>query len=297
MDSLVDHLSDSLVDELVTAFGLPKTRFTHSLFGRLFLRVRNRLAEIGARFDQIAREQGLPAASAWVLTHFCDGYQIHGIEHIPSHGPLLVASNHPGTYDSLVLFANLEGHQIRCVASEIPALRLLPHAHRHFLVTPRDDVSERMLVLRQLIRHLRGGGAVVYFAAGHREPDPAVYSGSEGSIDGWLNVFDAFFKYVKDLRVLPTIVSGVVSEDWARHPMTWLRKKPIDKHRLADFGQVINQLRHPGKLMMTPRVSFGEPFSEQELRKHVGSGSVFQAVIERVKAFWRESRDYYGDFL
>jgi hypothetical protein len=297
MDSLVAHLSDSLVDELVTAFGLPKTRFTHSLFGRLFLKVRNHLAEIGTTFDQITQEQGLPAASAWVLTHFCDGSHIHRAERIPAQGPLLVASNHPGTYDSLVLFANLQGHKIRIVASEIPALHLLPHARHHFLLTPRDDSRERMLVLRKLIRHLRDGGTVVYFPAGHREPDPTVYTGSEASIDKWLNVFGTFFKYVQDLKVLPTIVSGVVSEDWANHPITWLRKKPIDKHRLADFGQVINQLRQPGKLMMTPRVSFGNPFSEGELRKVVGSGPLFQAVIERVKALWRESRAYYGDFL
>ena len=297
MDTLVANLSDSLVGELITAVGLPKTRLTQAIFGGLFPKVRNRLAEIGITFDQITKEKGLPAASAGVLTHFCDDYQIHGAERIPAQGPLLVASNHPGTYDSMVLFANLKGHKIRIVASEIPALHLLPHARHHFLFTPRDDSRERMLVLRKLIRHLREGGTLVYFPAGHREPDPTVYPGSEASIDKWLNVFDTFFNYVQDLKVLPTIVSGVVSADWAKHPITWLRKKPIDRHRLADFGQVISQLGHPGRLMMTPRVSFGDPFSEQELRREVGTGPLFQVVIERAKALWRESRAYFGDYF
>ena len=297
MNALVAQLSDSFVDELVSAVGLPRSRLTHKLFGRVFLKIRNHLADIGATFDQISKERGFPAASAWALSHFCDGYQVHGAERIPTQGPLLVASNHPGTYDSLVLFANLEGHKIRCVASEIPALRLLPNASRHFLVTPSDAVHERMIVLRKLIRHLQHGGTLVYFAAGHREPDPAVYPTSEGLFDGWLNVFDTFFKVVKDLQILPTIVSGVISADWVKHPITWLRQKQIDKQRLAEFGQVMTQLRQPGKLLMKPRLSVGMPFTEKDLRQVAGSGPLFPAVIARVKALWRESSAYFGDFL
>ncbi len=101
-----------------------------------------------------------------------------------------------------------------------------------------------MLILRKAIRHLQAGGTLNYFGSGHRDPDPVIYPGAEEAFSHWLDVFDVFFRYVKDLKVLPTIVSGVISPKWARHPITWLRRKQIDKQRLAEFGQVIYQLRN-----------------------------------------------------
>jgi len=297
MDTLVAQLSESLIDEIVAAVGLPTTKLPHAIFWRFFRNITHRLANIGASFDQITKERGLPAASAWALTHFCSDVHVHGAELIPDQGPLLVVSNHPGTYDALALFANLEGHNIRSVSNVIPFLGLLPTARHNFLFTPREDVRERMLVLRRAIKHLQEGGTVTYFGSGHRDPDPTVYPCAERSIDNWLNVFDTFFKYVKDLKLLPMIVSGVVSPKWVRHPITWVRRKQIDKQRLAEFCQVITQLRKPGSLMMTPRISVGVPFSEQDLRQVVGTGKLHHAVIEHAKILFRESSSYFGDFL
>ena len=79
------------------------------------------------------------------------------------------------------------------------------------------------------------------------------------------------------------IVSGVILNRWAKHPITWLRRKQIDQQRLAEFGQVISQLLKPGKLMLKPRISVGEPFSEKDLREDVGSSKLHKAVIKRVK--------------
>ena len=179
MDTLAATLSESLVDELVGAVGLPKNRLTHWIFWRLFRRITDQLADLGAPYDRITQEKGFPAGNAWALTNFCDDLQVQHVERIPRHGPLLVVSNHPGTYDSLAIFSLLEGHHIRCVASVIPYLDLLPNVREHFLFTPKDDLRERMLVFRRAIQHLQGGGTLVFFGSGHRDPDPAVYPGAE----------------------------------------------------------------------------------------------------------------------
>jgi hypothetical protein len=296
MESKAIDLSRSLVDELVSAVGLPKNKFTRTLFWNLFRQITDRLASIGVPFDQLVGEKGLPEASAWCLTHFCAPIQARGRGNIPQQGPLLVVSNHPGAYDGLVLFSQLKRLDICWISSEIPFLNLLKNAREHIFFAPRSDSSERMLVMRNAIRHLRGGGALVYFASGHRDPDPAVYPGAELAMDNWLDVFDMFFKYVPGVNILPTVVSGVVSPHWAHHPITWLRRnpitwlrrKPIDKHRLAEFGQVITQLMHPGRLLISPAVSFGTPVCESELRQEAGNKDIRDLVIARGKALLKD---------
>jgi hypothetical protein len=297
METLATTLSESLVNELVTAVGLTPTRFNHWLFWRLFRRITDQMAVLGARSDAITQSEGFPAACQWLLTHFCADVQVHGAENIPDTGPLLVLSNHPGTYDALVIFSTLQGHEIRSVSSEIPFLELLPNIHQQFLFTPRENPTERMLVLRHSIQHLQKGGTLNFFGSGHRDPDPVVYPNADLIFENWLNVFDVFFRTVQGLKVLPAIVSGVTSPKWAKHPITWLRKNQIDKRRLAEFGQVITQLRKPGKLMMRPRIFIGKPFSEEDLRREVGFVSLNESVIARARGLYRESSAFFGDFL
>lgn len=284
----IDILSESLTDEIVGAVGLPKTRLNHNIFRLLFHDVMDRMAAVGVPYNRIVREEGVPAASKWALSLFCHPPKSRGVENIPDNGPLFVISNHPGAYDALCLFTLLGRRDINWVASEIPFLNLLPDTRRHILFSSRKDSSQRMVVFRNIVAHLRQGGTMVYFGSGHRDPDPAVFPGSEASIDGWMNVIDPLYKVVPGLRILPAFVSGIVSEKWAFHPLTRLRKKQIDRHRLAEFGQVISQLMHPGKLYVTPAVSFGKPLSETDLRKGNMDGSLQKAIIHHGKDLYRE---------
>jgi hypothetical protein len=79
------------------------------------------------------------------------------------------------------------------------------------------------------------------------------------------------------------VVSGVVSAHWARHPITFLRRKQIDKQRLAEFGQVITQLLFPKKLMLSPVISFGPCVSTAILRRETSGESLLPAIIKREK--------------
>ena len=68
-DSATEQLSESLVDELVGAVGLPKVGIWHSLFWYLFRGITNRLASIGITFNQLVQQQGLPVGSEWALSY------------------------------------------------------------------------------------------------------------------------------------------------------------------------------------------------------------------------------------
>lgn len=284
----IDILSESLIDELVGAVGLPKTRVNHWFFHKAFSRITGSLAKIGVPFNRLVREEGLPAASRWVLSMFCNPPLIQGVENIPKHGPLLVMSNHPGAYDALVLFSLIDRQDIKWISSEIPFLDLLPDTKQHILFASRKDSTQGMVILRQVIAHLKQGGAIVYFGAGHRDPDPAVYPGAQSAIGEWLPVADLFYRAVPDLHIQPSMISGVVSNKWAHHPVTRLRRKQIDKHRLAEFGQVITQLLHPGRFFVTPAVSFGKALSATDIRRETPEGTLHAAVIEKGKALLRE---------
>jgi hypothetical protein len=132
----------------------------------------------------------------------------------------------------------------------------------------------------------------VYFAAGHRDPDPGVYHGALKSMDGWLDIFDMFFKYVPELKVLPVVISGVVSEHWARHWLPRIRRKQIDQQRLSEFGQVISQLLHPGKYYLSPSVSLGKPLSREQLTSE--KETTLQMVITQAKGLLQQHVAAYG---
>lgn len=290
----IEQLSESLIDEIVGAVALPKTTFTHRLGWHLFRNICKKLAEIAVPFDDIVGNDGLPAGSRWMLTHFCDNITAHGTKNIPQSGPLLVVTNHPGAYDGMVLFSQMPRTDIRWISSEIPFLRLLPNLQGNLFFSSREDSSNRMVVLRNCIKHMQAGGVLVYFAAGHRDPDPAIYPGASHAIDGWLEIFDVFYKYVPELRVIPAIMSGVVDKHWSKHPITWLRRKQIDQQRLAEFGQVITQLVHPGKLMLSPFISFGQSHTQSDLLAESLDGNLHSAITQKGKQLLKEHCERFG---
>jgi hypothetical protein len=153
-----------------------------------------------------------------------------------------------------------------------------------------------MSAMRSAIRHLRGGGALLYLGAGQLDPDPAVYPNAAEHIEEWLSGIDFFFRHVPGLMLEPAIVSGVVSPKWARSPITWLRRKDVDKRRLAEFGQGIKQLLFPGKLMFSPNVSFGEVVTIETLQEESCQVNVMQAVIARTKALLTEHCRIFGEY-
>jgi hypothetical protein len=296
MDKKIVFLSKLIIADLVRAAGLPRTKPFLRLFWALFGIPMSRFAAIGLDFDRRVAEGGFPKASEWALTNWCSRITARGTEGIPAEGPLLIVCNHPGTYDALIIFSQLGRRDIGWISSEIPFLDNLPHTRKHVFFSSRSNALKRMSAMRSAIRHLQAGGVLLYIGAGQLDPDPAIYPNAAEHIDEWLAGIDFFFRHVPGLRIMPTIVSGVVSPKWARSPITWLRRRDIDKRRLAEFGQGISQLLFPGRLMLTPYVSFAPPLNMETLRSESGQEDVLPAVIARTKALLAEHCRIFGGY-
>jgi len=289
-------LGKSIIGDLVGAFGLPRTKPFLRLFWFLFRIPLSRFASVGLTFDRLVAEVGFPKASEWALGHWCSRVTARNTQVIPAEGPLLIVCNHPGTYDALVIFSQVGRLDIRWISTEIPFLNNLPHTRNHVIFASRSSALKRMSAMHSAIRHLQAGGALLYIGSGQIDPDPAVYPNAAEHIEEWLTGIDFFFRHVPGLRLMPTIVSGVVSPKWARSAITRLRRKDVDKRRLAEFGQVIKQMLFPGRLMFTPYVSFSPPVTIETLRSESSPENVLPAVIARTKALLAEHCHIFGGY-
>jgi hypothetical protein len=174
----------------------------------------------------------------------------------------VIASNHPGTVDSVAITSGVPRPDLKVIASAVPFLRGLPHVGRYLIFTPPHDPHARMHVMRESIRHLRHGGALLVFGRGRIDPDPSFMPNADRLLEMWSRSLEIFLDRVPQARVLVTVVSGVLHPRFMRHPLTWLRRGREDRQRLAMMAQVIQQmLGRP--LDVHPRVTFGELVSEE----------------------------------
>jgi hypothetical protein len=284
-------LSRSLVVELAGSIGFRNSPLTNRIIWPLFRPVTDRLARVGLTFDRNVLQFGFSRAMELTLQNYATSVTARGKQDFPAEGPLLVVSNHPGTYDSLIISSQLQRDDLRIISGDIPFLRSLPHAHEHFLCIS-DDQNVRMVATRKAIRHLKDGGAVLIYGFGHIEPDPAVYDDALPYIDHWSASINLFLKYVPQARLLLSIVSHVVSPKWRNSLLSRLRPDPLDRRRLVEFGQVISQLLFPHRLMLSPFISFGRPLEAEELHGESGSGKVLPGIIRRAKALLAEHMDW-----
>jgi hypothetical protein len=88
--------------------------------------------------------------------------------------------------------------------------------------------------------------------------------------------------------VLVSIVSGVLSTKWAHSPITWLRKEALARRRLAGGAQIIQQLLFPGRLWISPSVSFATPITTADLGGEDSSSGILRPLIERARTLLAE---------
>jgi len=266
------------IQDLLASFGLEDLRFGRQLVEALCWLPARRFAGQMADFDRRVGDEGLHQGSRLTLDRFVSRFKVDGLEHIPSSGPLLVLSNHPGMTDTLALFSSLPRPDLRIVASERPFLHALTNVSRQLIYVPADP-GKRMGVVRNVVSHLRRGGAALTFPAGEIEPDPACMPGAIDSLDSWSESIAVFARLVPETRLLVAIVSGVIWPASLVHPLTRLGKGQKEGERIAASLQILAHMLRPSLRPVAVRVAFSPPMLASEL----ASGDP-AALMEAVKA-------------
>jgi hypothetical protein len=270
-----NRLAGTLLYQLARVMGLPQVEGVKLLLGLVFGRAAKRLANLSLELDRKIKKDGPAAGVRWMLPYFISGYDSRGVDIIPRSGPLLIAANHPSSYDALVISACVDRPDYKIIIGDIPPYHFLPHVCQHAIFSPPvKDTFGRMRVIREAIQHLKLGGALLMFPRGNIEPDPAFMPDPGGEFDRWSRSLEIFLRRVPQTRVLVTMVSGVISQAAMRHPITWLRRSQKDRQRLAYISQIIRQVLAGKELFgLRPKVTFGEVISSVD-------GQSLQSEIE-----------------
>lgn len=251
-------------DDLLKALGLGELRRGRALLERALRRTARRLARQVLLYDDLVASAGLRVAAAWALGQYVRSVAFDGVETLPGSGPLLFASNHPGLYDTVALFAAIPRCDLRVLAAERPFLRALANTSR-YLIPVGESATERSAAIRAATRHLRAGGALLTFPGGRIEPDPAVLPGAVEALQSWSESLGVWARLVPDLTVVPVVVSGVLSPAALRNPLSRLRG-PEHHALLAATLQVL----FPSLQRGTVRVSFGRSLAAGHLGDALG---------------------------
>ena len=256
-------LNEAFLFEIIKAMALPQTKVTYALTRLIFGKATWRFSEKVLGLNHEIEQNGPSAGARWLLPNFVAGYQARGAEIIPKNGPLIIAANHPASYDGMVISAYIPRSDFKIIIGEIPPYRYLPHVSQHAIFSPpAKNTFGRMHTVRIAIQHLKNDGALLIFPRGGIEPDPAFMPNPDAEFDKWSRSLEIFLQRVPRTRVLVTTVSGVIAPASMRHPITWFRKSRPDKQRLAFIYQMIRQVLSGRELFgLTPRVTFGEVLS------------------------------------
>lgn len=271
----VDDLRRAISTEALVALGLPRSGPLQTLLRPLVWPPTHRFARLAAEFDRRVALDGLTDAARWALSLFVEGHQVFGVERVPRSGPLVVVSNHPGSYDVLLIASALGRDDLKIPASDVPFLRHLVATASHLIYTDTgSNAHARMASARQSIRHLDEGGALLLFASAQVDPDPAFLPGAREELQKWSPSLSLFLRQVPETFSVVAIVSGVLSPACFHHPLTRLRREQRLKQFLAEFIQISQQLLFGRRFGLVPSVRFAEPLPAAQL----GGGRDPQAV-------------------
>jgi 1-acyl-sn-glycerol-3-phosphate acyltransferase len=278
----VSALTHEITLEILAAFGLPKSKWAEMTIGSFFKKPAMKFSQMMATIDQNLAQYGYREAARNLLPMFVDSATASGVENIPKEGPLLIASNHPGTIDGAAISANIPRDDLKVFAGPIPFLDNLPNL-RDFLIFSSTNTNARATALRRSIQHLENNGALLIFPAGQIDPDPEVLPGAPEALEKWSRSIALMLRKVPQTQILPTITSGVLAKTSTYTPFAVLRKDGVAKRRIMEFIQTMRQILSGKRFGLTPHVTFAPPLSIKDLENLRDADHVMRVIVDRAK--------------
>jgi hypothetical protein len=279
----VEALRDRITRDIHTALGLSDAKWSYRPLKLILRAPLHRFAQLGTLFDKWVDQLGFAEAARQALSEYVGNYSTCGVEHVPAQGPLLITANHPGAFDSLLIAASAGRDDLKILVGDIGFLRGLPSIKKH-VVFRTQDLHARVGALRSAIRHLEAGGALLIFPSGRLEPDPEVLPGGQDALCEWSPSVELMLRRVPEAQVLVTIVSGVLAAACVRNPLPRLWKKATLRLGVAEGLQIIQQILFDRQFALSPRVSFAEPVTFEQLHREIGLPGATEALIERAQS-------------
>ena len=205
-----------------------------------------------------------------MVSGLTDGVQTRGNEQIPREGPLLIAANHPGTFDSMAIASIIPRQDLRIIVGLNPVFYHLPNVRKNFIYSTRDS-GGRMETIRSAIRHLNSGGAILNFPSGQLDPDPMHFpEAAKAALSRWSASSELFLRKIPEARFVAAINSGFVDPVYLRNPITRIRPTVETRQRLAEVFQIIQHIVFKRRISCEPRILFGQPIAAQKLLSATG---------------------------
>jgi hypothetical protein len=277
-----EQVRRAVFEEFTWLLGLPQDSLLRRGLQPILQPILGRFADLAAEFDQAVAQVGLPAAIRPYAPRFTERISVTGAEALPSSGPLLIVSNHPGGFDLFLVLSCLPRNDIRIIVSEISILHRLPATDCYF-VSIGKDASNSVAAAKAGVRHLRQGGALFLFPGGIVDPDPACMPDAVMSLQRWSPSLELFLRRVPETKVVVCIVSGVLSPGWLASPITRLRQERKDRQKVAEACQTAQQLLWPQSIRLRPLLTFDHPMSVAELSSSGDPGTYLAAIQRRAR--------------
>ena len=255
---------ETIIAEICYALGVSRSGLVHRLLAPLLRLPVGRLAQVAAHADGAIETGGLSGAARRILPDLSLQPSARGAERIPSAGPLLVVSNHPGGFDSVAILSYIPRRDIKVVLSDVPFTRAFSTARRYFIFAPLNAAGGAK-ALRACIDHLKDGGVVLIFANGDVEPDPASSREAGLPFRDWSRSVEIMLRKVPAAWLQVVIASGVLMPKYLRHPLVRLRQTAVRRQKLAEVLQILRQVINPRGVRIAPRLSFAEPVKASDL--------------------------------